>query len=103
MKKTRPAESFFNFFSPPSPPPEDPEEDVLDEDEFEELEEKLEMDYQLGEDFKEKVGIFLAYLFRIFALTDRFLYSDHTPRSRLLHRQSPRVRDARRGRGRFRR
>lgn len=27
----------------------------LEEEEMEELEEKLEMDYQLGEDFKEKV------------------------------------------------
>ena len=59
MRKARPTDSFFNFFSPPVPPPEDALEDGdIEEDELEELEEKLEMDYQIGEDFKEKVIIF---------------------------------------------
>lgn len=60
VRKARPTDSFFNFFSPPVPPAN---EDELDDDELEELEEKLEMDYQIGEDLKEKVlfGI-LSYL-----------------------------------------
>ena len=59
VRKARPTDSFFNFFSPPVPPPEDALEDGdIEEDELEELEEKLEMDYQIGEDFKEKVIIF---------------------------------------------
>ena len=52
VRKARPTDSFFNFFSPPVPPAN---EEDLDEDELEELEEKLEMDYQIGEDLKEKV------------------------------------------------
>lgn len=35
-------------------PPSEESEDI-DDDELEELEEKLEMDYQIGEDLKEKV------------------------------------------------
>ena len=56
VRKARPAESFFNFFTPPVPPTQDAidnhevEDDVLDE-----LDEKLELDYQLGEDIKEKI------------------------------------------------
>ena len=53
MRKVRPTESFFNFFSPP--PPVDEGADI-DEDDLEEIDEKLEMDYQIGEDFKEKVS-----------------------------------------------
>lgn len=52
VRKTRPTDSFFNFFSPPVPPAG---EDELDDDELEDLEEKLEMDYQIGEDLKEKI------------------------------------------------
>jgi len=51
VRKARPTESFFNFFSPP--PPIDDEAEI-DEDDLEEIEEKLEMDYQIGEDLKEK-------------------------------------------------
>lgn len=48
VKKTVPTESFFNFFSPPKPP--------ADEDEAtSDIEERLELDYQLGEDIKEKL------------------------------------------------
>ncbi len=58
VRKARPTASFFNFFSPPLPPSDDAiEKGDLDEDELEELEEKLEIDYQLGEDFKEKVRL----------------------------------------------
>ncbi|KAL1958313.1 hypothetical protein VTO42DRAFT_4630 [Malbranchea cinnamomea] len=49
VKVTVPTESFFNFFSPPKPPSED------DEDVPEDIEERLELDYQLGEDIKEKL------------------------------------------------
>ncbi|RMZ86152.1 hypothetical protein DV737_g201, partial [Chaetothyriales sp. CBS 132003] len=49
VKKTVPTESFFNFFSPPLPPAEEGEEDEED------IEERLELDYQLGEDIKEKL------------------------------------------------
>jgi nucleosome assembly protein 1-like 1 len=38
------------------PPPEDAVENGdLEEEELEEIDEKLEMDYQIGEDLKEKV------------------------------------------------
>ncbi|KAI0641232.1 NAP-domain-containing protein [Trametes meyenii] len=56
VRKARPTASFFNFFNPPQPPSDEQiESGDLDEDEIEELEEKLEMDYQLGEDLKEKL------------------------------------------------
>ena len=56
MRKAHPAESFFNFFAPPTPPSEESiEAGEIDEEELDELEEKLEMDYQIGEDIKEKV------------------------------------------------
>lgn len=50
VKKTVPTDSFFNFFSPPKPPAEDADEDVA-----EDIEERLELDYTLGEDIKEKL------------------------------------------------
>ena len=49
VKKTVPTESFFNFFSPPVAPDED------DEDADPDIEIRLELDYQLGEDIKEKL------------------------------------------------
>ena len=51
MKKTVPTDSFFNFFIPPTPPKEDSD----DEDASSDVEERLELDYQLGEDIKEKL------------------------------------------------
>ncbi|KAI1809166.1 NAP-domain-containing protein [Poronia punctata] len=51
VKKTVPTESFFNFFSPPKPPTEEDEDDDATSD----IEERLELDYQLGEDIKEKL------------------------------------------------
>jgi len=48
IKKTVPTESFFNFFSPPLAPTDD--DDVASD-----IEERLELDYQLGEDIKEKL------------------------------------------------
>ncbi|POR33967.1 Putative nucleosome assembly protein, partial [Tolypocladium paradoxum] len=56
VKKTVPTESFFNFFSPPKPPTDDDEEEVdEEEDAASDIEERLELDYQLGEDIKEKL------------------------------------------------
>lgn len=49
VKKTVPTESFFNFFDPPKAPGEG--EDEVSSD----VEERLELDYQLGEDIKEKL------------------------------------------------
>lgn len=49
VKKTVPCESFFNFFSPPKAPDDD------DEDVASDIEERLELDYTLGEDIKEKL------------------------------------------------
>ncbi|KAF2756043.1 NAP-domain-containing protein [Pseudovirgaria hyperparasitica] len=48
VKKTVPTESFFNFFAPPKPPADD-------EETSSDIEERLELDYQLGEDIKEKL------------------------------------------------
>lgn len=48
VKKTVPTESFFNFFSPPAAPTEE-------DDGASDIEERLELDYQLGEDIKEKL------------------------------------------------
>jgi nucleosome assembly protein 1-like 1 len=48
VRKTVPCESFFNFFSPPKPPADD-------DDDSSDIEERLELDYQLGEDIKEKL------------------------------------------------
>ncbi|CUM67167.1 uncharacterized protein PRCAT00004860001 [Priceomyces carsonii] len=58
IEKLTPAESFFNFFDPPKPPqPDVEEEEDEDEDEEEEddLEARLELDYQLGEEIKDRL------------------------------------------------
>jgi nucleosome assembly protein 1-like 1 len=49
VKKTVPTESFFNFFSPPKAPNDE------DDDAASDIEDRLELDYQLGEDIKEKL------------------------------------------------
>ena len=49
IKKTVPTDSFFNFFNPPKAPEEE------DDDASSDIEERLELDYQLGEDIKEKL------------------------------------------------
>lgn len=52
VKKTVPTDSFFNFFNPPVAPKDgDEDEDGAPSD----IEERLELDYQLGEDIKEKL------------------------------------------------
>jgi nucleosome assembly protein 1-like 1 len=48
-----PTESFFNFFSPPQPPKEEDDEEI--DDVGSDIEDRLELDYQLGEDIKEKL------------------------------------------------
>lgn len=53
VKKTVPTESFFNFFSPPKPPAD--HNDAEEDDAASDIEERLELDYQLGEDIKEKL------------------------------------------------
>ncbi|GAA5935863.1 hypothetical protein JCM10213_002141 [Rhodosporidiobolus nylandii] len=50
VKKVVPAESFFSFFSPPSPPSGDDDASISSD-----IDEKLELDYQIGEDLKERV------------------------------------------------
>ncbi len=50
VKKTVPTESFFNFFSPPKTPTEEDDDEAASD-----IEERLELDYQLGEDIKEKL------------------------------------------------
>ncbi|EPS37178.1 hypothetical protein H072_9167 [Dactylellina haptotyla CBS 200.50] len=52
VKRTVPVESFFNFFTPPKPPGS---EDGSNAEDDEELESRLELDYTLGEDIKEKL------------------------------------------------
>ncbi|KAL9129122.1 MAG: hypothetical protein Q9217_002332 [Psora testacea] len=49
IKKTVPTDSFFNFFNPPKAPQGDEDDAASD------VEERLELDYQLGEDIKEKL------------------------------------------------
>ena len=49
VRKTVPIESFFNFFNPPKAPEADEDDAASD------VEERLELDYQLGEDVKEKL------------------------------------------------
>jgi len=57
VRKAVPVDSFFNYYDPPQPASdEDIENGKYDDDELEELENKLELDYQIGEDFKEKVS-----------------------------------------------
>lgn len=48
VEKTIPVDSFFHFFTPPTPPTDESEAD-------DELETKLELDYQIGEIIKEKL------------------------------------------------
>ncbi|KAI8802879.1 hypothetical protein BJ742DRAFT_683743 [Cladochytrium replicatum] len=52
VKKTVPAETFFTFFKPPKAPTDS---ENVEEDELQDIEEKLEFDYELGEIIKEKL------------------------------------------------
>lgn len=57
IEKLTPTESFFNFFDPPKPPKPDEELDDEDDEEREndDLEARLELDYQLGEEIKDRL------------------------------------------------
>ncbi|KAJ7347707.1 nucleosome assembly protein [Mycena albidolilacea] len=56
IRKSHPTASFFNFFAPPvMPGDEEIENGDIDHDDLEEIEERLEVDYQVGEDLKEKI------------------------------------------------
>lgn len=63
IEKITPVDSFFNFFDPPKVPAkertgDDAEEDQdedQDEDELQELEERLALDYSIGEQLKDKL------------------------------------------------
>ncbi|KAJ7438113.1 nucleosome assembly protein [Mycena galericulata] len=56
IRKSHPTASFFNFFAPPVMPNEEAiESGDIDPDDLEEIEERLEVDYQVGEDLKEKI------------------------------------------------
>lgn len=58
IEKLTPAESFFNFFDPPKPPAKDDEDEENEDEEDEEeddLEARLELDYQLGEEIKDRL------------------------------------------------
>ena len=93
MRKARPAESFFNFFSPPTPPSEESiEAGEIDEEELDELEEKLEMDYQIGEDIKEKVSLPSVGALPPYGRSLTVpIALDHPPCDRLLYRTRSRI------------
>ncbi|CAN3360900.1 nucleosome assembly protein 1 [Diutina catenulata] len=58
IEKLTPTESFFNFFDPPKPPKAEDEEtdgEKDEEDEDDDLEGRLELDYQLGEEIKDRL------------------------------------------------
>ncbi|EEB05917.1 nucleosome assembly protein Nap2 [Schizosaccharomyces japonicus yFS275] len=59
VRTTVPAESFFNFFTPPTLNEDDDEDDSL----MEEKAELVELDYQLGEVFKDHVVPFAVNCF----------------------------------------
>lgn len=57
VRKSKKTPSFFDFFSPPVPPSETAiEKGEVDDDELEEMRYKLEQDYDVGEDLKERVS-----------------------------------------------
>ncbi|KDN46392.1 hypothetical protein RSAG8_04336, partial [Rhizoctonia solani AG-8 WAC10335] len=56
IRRSHTVPSFFNFFNPPAQPTrEQVENGEVDEELLEELDEKLELDYQIGEDLKERI------------------------------------------------
>lgn len=56
IEKLTPTESFFNFFDPPKPPQADDDDDEdEDDDDEDDLEARLELDYQLGEEIKDRL------------------------------------------------
>lgn len=55
IEKLTPTESFFNFFDPPKAPSDADAEDDEEDEEDADLEERLELDYQLGEEIKDRL------------------------------------------------
>ena len=55
VKRTVPQESFFNFFTPPQLPEEDDDEEEEMEIDLEELQQRLQEDYAIGEHFKDEI------------------------------------------------
>lgn len=53
VRKARPVDSFFNFFSPPTSTGDD-----LENDDDLDLDERIAVDCSIGEDLKEKVSFF---------------------------------------------
>ncbi|PWN28515.1 NAP-domain-containing protein [Jaminaea rosea] len=51
VKRSVPTSSVFNFFNPPRPPKDGDDEDV----DLDEIDERLELDYQIGEDLKDRI------------------------------------------------
>lgn len=54
IEKVTPTELFFNFFDPPKPPSVEDDEDE-DEEDQEELETRLQLDYHIAEEIKDKL------------------------------------------------
>lgn len=55
VTKPEPCDSFFNFFSPPQIPEDDDEDKEEDEDDSDDLEERIEMDYEVGRTIKDRI------------------------------------------------
>ena len=55
MKKTIPQPSFFRFFTPPQIPEEGEEEEDEEDEEGQTLDEKIDLDFELGEVIKSKI------------------------------------------------
>ncbi|KAG8913352.1 hypothetical protein FRC01_004581 [Tulasnella sp. 417] len=56
VRKSKKTPSFFDFFSPPVPPSESAiENGEIDDDDLHEVRYQLELDYDIGEDLKERV------------------------------------------------
>ncbi|KAJ3390671.1 hypothetical protein HDU92_000339 [Lobulomyces angularis] len=53
VKRTVPTDSFFNFFSPPTYPTDNEKDEEIDD--AEDLEQRIEIDYENGEFLKEKL------------------------------------------------
>lgn len=62
------------------PSDEEIEKGEIDDDELENIEEQVEMDYQIGEDLKEKVSVHIS--FRILVVD---ICPDYPSCNRLLH------------------
>lgn len=92
VKKVVPTDSFFAFFSPPSPPSiEALEAGEIDEDELELLDERLEMDYQVGEDLKERVRTPTTSWPALASILSKALEADPPPFALARRRSSPRL------------